>query len=218
MLDCILKALGLVRQEELDRVKEAYQLDASRKFYRENMERADARNREFERKIDAGDVEAKARWTSPDGKRVLKDLQRALNHLRDYQRAMWVVLAPDNNYYLVKELLEAWGMEPYSEVDDTYARANRGIKKVDRTGQSYDSYGIAFLHGDDMDEVCTFEDIDPDDPNFKTTYDQKFGQARRSARVGNDVPQDVIDGNELARKRCKDEFDALPPLERRIHH
>lgn len=86
-------------------------------------------------------------------------MQRALNYLRDYQRAMWVVLAPDNNYYLVNELLEAWGMKPHSEVNDFYARANYGVPRADRTGQDYDSYGVEFIH---------IEDIDGDDPNFKT--------------------------------------------------
>lgn len=170
MLDDILESLGLTRLSYYDKLKELYVEETTRA----SMHAAHARElkdrvEEFEHKIDEGDAEAKARWTSPDGKKVLKDLERALNYLRDYQRAMWVVLAPDNNYYLVKELLEAWGMKSHSEVDDIYARANRGIKKVDRTGQAYDSYGIAFIHGEDENTVIhTFEDIDPDDDKWRT--------------------------------------------------
>src|ERR1700756_1716623 len=105
MLDGILERLGLIRISHYDKLKEAYvNTRDARKFYLENYERERKRVQEFEHKIDKGDAEAKARWTSPDGRKVLKDLQRALNYLRDYQRAMWVVLAPDNNYYLVKEL------------------------------------------------------------------------------------------------------------------
>jgi len=166
MLDKLLKKIGLVRYKKYDDLELRLSLtQGALKGALNDAKRAKDRVREFESKIERGDAEAKARWTSPDGKRVLKDLQRALNYLRDYQRAMWVVLAPDNNYYLVKELLEAWGMKPHSEVTDTYARANKGIPKVDRTGQEYDSYGVRFIH-DDVER--TYADIDPDDPNWRT--------------------------------------------------
>ncbi len=150
MLDGILERLGLIRLRYYDSLKELY---VEEQTTRANLQ---TRCNALQNKYDVADFEGKARYASPDGKKVLKDLQRALNYLKGYQRALWVGLLPDNNFYLVKDLLKAWGMEPDENVNDHMARAIPGIPKTDRTGQPYDGYGIKF------------EDVDPDDTKFKT--------------------------------------------------
>lgn len=64
---------------------------------------------EYERRLE--DPEVKARWSSPDGKKVLNDLQNALNLIRSYQRALGMLSAADPNYEEADALLEAWGMQ-----------------------------------------------------------------------------------------------------------
>jgi hypothetical protein len=119
---------------------------------RSDLHLSEIRVKSFENLYDKADVEGKARYASPDGKKVLQDLQSALNYLRDYQRALWVMLAPDNHYYKVKELLEDWGMQPHSEVDDTRSKQIPGIQKRDRIGGiEYDRYGLALLDSSNDD-------------------------------------------------------------------
>jgi hypothetical protein len=121
------------------------------------IELHDAKNRisAFEKQYDeATDLEAKARYASPDGKKVLKDLQSALNYVRDYQRSLWVMLAPDNHYYQAKQLLEEWGMKPHSEVDETRTTAIPAIPGIprDRTGSvEHDRYGLSLLNSGNDD-------------------------------------------------------------------
>jgi hypothetical protein len=76
---------------------------------RADLATRDARIREYV-KLESN-PEAIARWTSPDGKRVLNDLQSALRLIQEYQRSLSVVLAADPHYREADALLEQWGMK-----------------------------------------------------------------------------------------------------------
>jgi hypothetical protein len=146
MLDGLLESIGLIKISRYDKLKELYCDE------RDGRAEAEARVDAFEKQYDsATDLEAKARYASPDGKKVLKDLQAALNYVRDYQRSLWVMLAPDNHYYQAKQLLEEWGMKPHSEVDETRTTAIPGIPR-DRTGSvEHDRYGLSLLNSGNDD-------------------------------------------------------------------
>jgi len=61
--------------------------------------------------------EYEKRWGSADGKVVLQALQDALNIIRQYQRTLNAVSMADPNHLRANELLERWGMKPYSNPD-----------------------------------------------------------------------------------------------------
>jgi len=61
--------------------------------------------------------EYEKRWKSPDGVRVLNDLQDALNLIREYQRYLHLASFADPSHNRANALLKSWGMNPYSTPD-----------------------------------------------------------------------------------------------------
>jgi len=55
--------------------------------------------------------EAIARWSSPEGKRVLRAFEQALRLIQDYQESLATIMAADPHYREADDLLESWGMK-----------------------------------------------------------------------------------------------------------
>lgn len=71
--------------------------------------------------------EYESRWKSPDGTKVLHDLQDALNLVREYQRALHGAGLADPVIGRANKLLSSWGMQPFSD-------SNLGFK-ADKEGE-----------------------------------------------------------------------------------